>query len=250
MLRALFAIVGVVAALGAVSAWAKDEAPNRLTAAEKKAGWRLLFDGKTTKGWRGYQKEEMPAGWKVVGGALTLVDKGAGDIVTVDELADFELMIDWRIAEGGNSGIMYRVGESEKAPYLTGPEYQVLDDERHPDANQGAPGTRKAGSLYDMYPVEKKVAKPAGQWNSARIVVNGKMVEHWLNGTKVVSAQIASPDWNERMAKSKWAKVEKFAKLDRGHIDLQDHGDKVEYRNIKVREIHKPQEHAKALAPK
>jgi hypothetical protein len=237
MLKTLFAIVGVVAALSAVRALAANGPPNTLTADEKKAGWRLLFDGKTTAGWRGYQKKEMPAGWKVVGGALTLADKGAGDIVTVEEFKNFELAIDWRIAKGGNSGIMYRVGESENAPYLTGPEYQVLDDERHPDANQGAPGTRKAGALYDMYPVEKKVAHPAGQWNSARIVVVGKTIEHWLNGEKVVETRIGTPGWNERLAKSKWAKVANFAKLASGYIDLQDHGDKVEFRNIKVREI-------------
>jgi hypothetical protein len=242
VLKALYAIVGLVAALGAVRAWAaREPASNQLTPAERKAGFRLLFDGKTTKGWRGYKKQEVPAGWKVVGGALTLVENGAGDLVTTDTFDNFELLIDWRIAEGGNSGVMYRVAESEPAPYLTGPEYQVLDDERHPDASKGSPGTRKAGSLYDMYPVEKKVVHPAGRWNHARIVADGKHLEHWLNGVNVVEAMIDSSDWIDRIAKSKWKDAKKFGREERGLIDLQDHGDKVEYRNIKIRELKRGQ---------
>jgi hypothetical protein len=251
VLKVLYAIVGLVAALGAVRAWAAPEpAANRITLTERKAGFRLLFDGKTTRGWRGYRKKGVPAGWKVVGGALALVEKGAGDLVTTDSFDNFELLIDWRIAEGGNSGVIYRVAESDLAPYFTGPEYQVLDDERHPDANKGAAGTRKAGSLYDLHPVEKRVVHPAGQWNHARIVADGKHVEHWLNGVKVVDAVIDSPDWIDRLARSKWKDAKRFAKEERGLIDLQDHGDKVEYRNIKIRVLDRsPPGDRRALAP-
>jgi Domain of Unknown Function (DUF1080) len=230
---ATLAGLGAIAAASAVFAAGKDPV-NQLTREERKAGWRLLFDGKTTSGWRGYKQTGVPAGWRALGGALTRAAKG-GDIVTVDQFQDFELAIEWRIAEGGNSGIMYRVSESEDNPFLTGPEYQVLDDARHPDATRGIPGNRKSGSLYDVYPPVKDVVRPAGQWNQAKIVVAGNHIEHWLNGEKVVEAEIGSADWQKRIAASKWAKVATFARAARGFIDLQDHGDEVAYRNIKLR---------------
>ena len=216
----------------------KGEKQNQLSKDERKAGWKLLFDGKTTKGWRGYGKKEFPAGWKVVDGAITLVDKGGGDIMTVDQYDNFEFSIDWRIAEGGNSGIMYRVAEKTgAAPYVTGPECQILDDERHPDGKKGKDGNRLAGALYDLYGPSKKVSKPAGEWNTAKVVLDGNKVEHWLNGEKIVEAEIGSADWNARIAASKWKDAAEFGKVAKGHIDLQDHGDKVEFRNIKIRPI-------------
>jgi hypothetical protein len=206
---------------------------NELTDDEKKAGWKLLFDGKSTEGWRGYKKEKCPDGWQAVDGALTRA-KGGGDILTVEEFDNFELQIDWRVAAGGNSGIMYRVTEDEGSPFMTGPEYQVLDNDKHAD---GKNPLTSSGSVYAVYPPSKNVCKPAGEWNRTKIVVNGNKIEHWLNGEKVVECEIGSDDWKERVAKSKWKGAAKYAKPAKGHIDLQDHGDKVEYKNIKIRPL-------------
>jgi hypothetical protein len=195
--------------------------------------WRSLFDGRTTAGWRGYKRADMPRGWQVVDGALTRVDQ-AGDIVTADEFGDFELALEWKVAPGGNSGIMYRVTEDAEAPYETGPEMQVLDDARHRD---GQSPLTSAGALYGLYPAPRGVVKPAGEWNAARIVVRGNHVEHWLNGVKTVDAEIGSDDWNRRVADSKFSQWPGFAKASRGHIALQDHGDWVAYRNIRLREL-------------
>jgi len=203
---------------------------NTLTEDEKKAGWKLLFDGKTLDGWKGYKKDKPADSWKVADGVLTLDGKG-GDICTVEEFGDFEFQIDWKISAGGNSGIMYRVAETRGAPYETGPEYQVLDDDKHGD---GKNPLTSAGSIYAVYPPAKKVVKPAGEWNHTKIVAKGNHLEHWLNGEKVCEAEIGSEDWNAKVAKSKWAKVTTYAKETKGKIDLQDHGNKVEYKNIKV----------------
>jgi Domain of Unknown Function (DUF1080) len=246
--RHLFLAVAGLSVLAAPPAFAAgkpgNEKPNALTKAEKKAGWRLLFDGKSTKGWRGYKKTEVPASWKVVKGVLTLDGKG-GDLMTEEQFGDFELSIDWKIAPGGNSGLMYRVAEIDGPPYMTGPEYQLLDDAGHPDANAGHNGDHKAGALYDVYPPAKAVVLPAGQWNRTKIVLQGNHVEHWLNGEKVVEAELGSADWNTRVAASKWKKAAQYGKIAKGHIDLQDHGDKIEFRSIKVRVI----EAAAAAAP-
>lgn len=203
---------------------------NTLTEDEKKAGWKLLFDGKTTEGWKGYKKDKPGAGWQVVEGVLTLT-KGGGDICTVEEFADFELTLDWKVAPKGNSGVMYRVAETRGAPYETGPEYQVLDDAGHGD---GKNALTSAGSIYAVYPPARKVVKAAGEWNTTKIVAKGSKIEHWLNGEKVCEAEIGSEDWNARVAKSKWAKVATYGKEPKGKIDLQDHGDKVEFKNIKI----------------
>jgi hypothetical protein len=212
---------------------------NELTAAEKKAGWKLLFDGKSTQGWRGYQKQDVSPKWKVQDGAIVLTGGGAGDLVTADEYGDFELELDWKIAEGGNSGIMYHVHEDPKfkATYNTGPEMQVLDDERHPDAKQGKNGNRTAGSLYDMLPPAKKATKPAGQWNKVRLVVKDGKAQHWMNGTKIVEYSTKGPEWEKMVADSKFKGWEGFGKYDKGRIALQDHGDVVMYKNIKIRPL-------------
>jgi hypothetical protein len=244
MVKSLIVTLGLFAIFARGAGAADDEKaaekPNQLSKEERKAGFKLLFDGKTTKGWRAYGKKEVPPSWKVVDGSLALVEKGGADLMTVAQYDNFELLIDWKVAEGGNSGIMYRVAESKGPPYVTGPEYQVLDDARHPDANKGKEGTHRAGALYDLYPPAKNVVKPAGEWNTTKIILDGSKVEHWLNGEKVVEAEIGSEDWNKRVAASKWATHAQFGKVPKGHIDLQDHGDKVEFRNIKLRVIGKP----------
>jgi len=226
----LFALAALVAALARPAA----REDNALSDEEKKAGWKLLFDGKTTEGWRGWKKDKFPdGGWVVVDGVLTLA-KGGGDILTIQEFADFEFQIDWKISSGGNSGVMYRVAETEGAPYMTGPEYQVLDDDKHGD---GKNPLTSAGSIYAVYPPAKKVVKPVGEWNHTKIVAKGNHLEHWLNGEKVCEAEVGSDDWNTRVAKSKWKDAKKYGKEPKGHIDLQDHGNKVEFKNIKILEL-------------
>jgi 3-keto-disaccharide hydrolase len=197
------------------------------------SSWRSLFDGKTTAGWRGYRSQKVPDGWRVEDGTLTRVSSG-GDLVTNDTFRDFELTLEWKIAPGGNSGIMYRVTEDAEKPYETGPEMQVLDDAKHPD---GKSRLTSAGALYGLYPSPAGVVKPAGEWNAVRVVVNGNHVEHWLNGVKVAEAEMGSPDWNARVAASKFKEWPGYGKAREGHIVLQDHGDVVAYRNIRIKTL-------------
>jgi Domain of Unknown Function (DUF1080) len=204
-----------------------------LKPAEREAGWQLLFDGQTTAGWRGYRMDSMPAGWQVVEGALTRVDS-AGDIITTNQYGKFELALEWQVAKGGNSGIFYRVKEDLEYPWSSGLEMQVLDDARHPD---GRSPLTSAGALYGIYPAPRGVARAAGEWNGVRIVSTGSHVEHWLNGVKVVEAELGSPDWVARVKGSKFAKMPGYGQNDSGHIGLQDHGDWVAYRNIKIRAL-------------
>jgi len=205
--------------------------PNTLTAEEQGAGWRLLFDGKSAAGWRAYRGTGMPDGWQVIDGSLVRVAKG-GDIVTDDEFGNFELAVDWKVAPGGNSGVFYRATENAKQIYESAPEMQVLDDAKHVDG--GSPLT-SAGALYAMYPAPRGAVKPAGEWNEARVLVNGSHVQHWLNGVKTADAEIGSADWNAKVAASKFAEWPGYAKAARGRIGLQDHGDRVEFRNIRIR---------------
>lgn len=208
-------------------------AANTLTAEERAAGWRLLFDGRTTSGWRGYKKTEMPSGWQVVDGALTRTAQ-AGDIVTTEQFGSFELAFEWKVAPKGNSGVMFHVTEDRDYPWQSGPEYQILDNAGHPD---GAKPETSTASDYAIHAPAKDVSRPAGSWNQSRIVVNGNRVEHWLNGERVVEYELGSPEWTERVKKSKFAKYPNWALAGRGHIALQDHGDLVAYRNIKIRPI-------------
>ncbi|MGH7527528.1 MAG: 3-keto-disaccharide hydrolase [Gemmatimonadales bacterium] len=204
-----------------------------LTAEEQRAGWRLLFDGRTAAGWRGFKSSALPAGWQAIDGALTRVAQ-AGDIVTDDQFQDFELTLEWKVAPGGNSGIFFRVSEASDAEWVwqTGPEMQVLDDARHKD---GANPETSAGACYGLYPVPGRVARPAGEWNQVRLLVQGNHVEHWLNGRKVVEYELGSPDWEDRVRRSKFGELPRYGREPRGHIALQDHGDWVAYRNLKIR---------------
>lgn len=200
---------------------------------ESRNAWRSLFDGASLAGWRRFRSTESPVGWRVVDGALVREGRG-GDIMTAETFDNFVLELEWKVAPGGNSGIFYRVTTDADATYETGPEMQVLDDERHAD---GRSRLTSAGSLYGLYPAPAGIVKPAGEWNAVRIVVNGNHVEHWLNGIKVVDAEIGSADWNQRIANSKFRQWAGFAKSPRGHIALQDHGDWVAYRNIRIRDL-------------
>jgi len=209
---------------------------NVLTDEEKAAGWRLLFDGHTPRGWHAFGKTLFPRGWQVQNGCLVRV-AAAGDIATDEEFADFELCFEWRVSAGGNSGVFYRVSEDRGAPWETGPEYQILDNAEHPD---GRNPLTSAASCYALYAPERDVTQPVGFFNQARIVARGNHVEHWLNGVKVVEYELHSPDWQERVAQSKFSKMPDFGLRRAGRICLQDHGDKVWYRNIKVRPLNAP----------
>ena len=197
--------------------------------------WQNLFDGTTTAAWRGYRSDDLPDGWRIVEGALTRVDR-AGDIVTREQFGDFELMLEWKVIQAGNSGIFYRVVEAPELETVweSGPEFQVLDDAAHPD---GARPETSAGACYGLYPAPRGVVRPAGEWNETRIRVAGAHVEHWLNGRKVVEYELGSPDWEARVRGSKFAGFPRYGRAMRGHIALQDHGDRVAYRNIRIRRI-------------
>ena len=214
------------------SAVLAEEAPvNQLTAEEKAAGWQLLFDGKDASAWwRGYKKDKLPEGWKVEDGAL--VRTGGGDIVTKEEYESFEFAVDWKISEGGNSGVMFKVQETDQPPYYTGPEAQIQDNVKGHDP-------QKAGWLYQLYPATVDTTKPVGEWNHFVLKIQKTPTgtykgEHWLNGTKYCEYEIGSDDWKEKLAKSKFAKWEGFATSPKGHLCLQDHGNLVSFRNIKI----------------
>ncbi|MBC8112200.1 MAG: DUF1080 domain-containing protein [Verrucomicrobia bacterium] len=215
------------------------ENQNLLTESEKQAGWQLLFDGKSTKGWHNFNQKSTSDKWKVVNGELMMAEKGAGDLVTDAEFENFELELEWKISESGNSGIFYLVKEDPKyaTAWLTGPEMQVLDDDKHPDAKQGKDGNRTAGSLYDLIPAKDKKVNTVGEWNKVRIVVNKGKVEHWFNGDKVVTYDLNSQVFTDLVAGSKFVKMPDFAKYRKGRIALQDHGDLVWFKNIKVKKL-------------
>ncbi|GAB6185340.1 3-keto-disaccharide hydrolase [Thermopirellula anaerolimosa] len=205
--------------------------------------WRSLFDGKTTEGWRGYKMDRMPPGWKVIDGALVRVQGGAGgkgagggdDIITVEQFDDFELELEWRLMDrGGNSGIILRASEDAVTSWHTGPEVQVLDNTAYP----GRDPRQLAGACYDLYAPAKDMTRPLGEWNKVRIVAKGNHIEHWLNGEKIVEYKLGSDDWNRRVADSKFKNMPHFQRPPaKGHICLQDHTSRVEYRNIRIRPL-------------
>lgn len=189
------------------------------------------FDGTSLSSFRGYSTEKIGSGWSMTDGTLYFDGSKSGDAVTRQEFKNFELEFEWKVSEAGNSGVMYRVSLGDRKAYLSGPEYQVLDDDRHPD---GKIESHRAGSLYALYVPVNKTLKPVGQWNSSKIVLDGNKIEHWLNGDRVVEAELGSNDWKEKVAASKFKDWEKFGKNTKGHIAFQDHGDPVWYRNIKI----------------
>lgn len=208
--------------------------PNTLTADEKKAGWRLLFDGKTTAGWVGIGKMEFPAqGWVVEDGALVHKAKGGGgDIVTKESFSDFELAWEWKVEPGANTGLKYNLPDAKKA---VGFEYQLIDDEGHPDGKKGG-RSHQTASLYDaLEPAADKQTKPIGEWNASRIVVKGNHVEHWLNGAKTVEFELGSSALMEAKAKSKFKNTAGWGEKQTSPILLQDHGDGAAFRSIKIR---------------
>lgn len=219
--------------LAAVTALAGD---NELTDPEKSAGWKLLFDGRDASAhWRGYKKDNISDKWVAKDGALVLTGKGGGDIITKDQFENFEFSIEWKISPGGNSGIMFKVLETAGPPWNTGPEAQIQD-------NVAGHDPQKAGWMYALYAATVDTTKPAGEWNHfvlkcRKTAAGTYRCEHTMNGAKYVEYEIGSDDWNEKVAKSKFGKFPGFAKAAKGHICLQDHGNEVAFRNIKIRAL-------------
>ncbi len=210
--------------------------PNTLTPDERAAGWRLLFDGRALDGWTGYGRSDLPAGWQIEGDALAFVPGGEGGdaVVPGGPYGDFELALEWKIQPCGNSGIFYRGAEGHEAVWASAPEMQVLDDACHPDARYPS---HRAGSNYDLHAATPGAVRPAGEWNQARIVAQGPHVEHWLNGVEMAEYEQGSPDWTARVAASKFREMPDYGRAMSGVIALQDHGDRVWYRNLKIRPI-------------
>jgi hypothetical protein len=245
-MRSTLASFAVIVALGSVSACSAQSTPradeaaarapvssahNQLSEAQRAQGWRLLFDGTTLGGWRGYNRTGLPEGWQAVDGALTRTGSG-GDIVTTEQFANFELELEWMVRPAGNSGVFYRAVESADPIYYSAPEMQVLDDAGHAD---GRTPLTSAGANYGLHPAPAGVVKPANEWNAVRLIVNGNHVEHWLNGQRIVEYELHSPDWKQRVAASKFNEWPAYGQATRGHIGLQDHGDWVAFRNIRIR---------------
>ena len=224
----------------------EQAAPNTLTQAEIDEGWVLLFDGKTTTNFRGYNNETFPdKGWIVEDGTLHVLGSGrgeaggGGDIITDKKYGDFELSLEWKVSEGGNSGIFYLAQEKPDQPiWKSAPEMQILDNAKHPDAKLGVDGNRAAGALYDLIPGKFEAVKPAGEWNQVKIMVYKGTVVHWVNGEKVLEYHLWTPDWKDMVAKSKFKDYDDFVNTaEEGYIGLQDHGDDVWFRNIKIKEL-------------
>jgi hypothetical protein len=213
---------------------ATASAATGLTAEQRAAGWRPLFDGTSTSAWRGYKSQSFPAGWRIVDGTLT--KSGAvEDIMTRDQFGNFQLALDWKLGPAGNAGIFYRGTEQYDKIYWSAPEYQLLDDAAHPD---GGSRLTSAGADYGLYPAAAGVVKPADQWNSTLIVVNGNTVQHWLNGQKLLEYEIGSPDWEAKVKASKFLAYPNYGRAKQGHIAIQgDHEGVLSLRNVRVREI-------------
>ena len=206
------------------------EAPNSLSDQEQKDGWKLLFDGKSMEHFRNYRKSEVGDGWKVVDGEIHWTKKRAGDIITKETYMAFEFKVDYKIPPGGNSGLMFHVTEDGNTPWKTGPEIQIQD-------NKDGHDPQKAGWLYQLYKSDTDATNPAGEWNTLHILITPDKCVQWMNGTKYCEYVKGSDDWNERVAKSKFGKMPLFGKANNGHICLQDHGNVVAFRNIKVRRV-------------
>ncbi len=228
----------VAAGLFTNSVIAQAERPvNELTGEEKAAGWMLLFDGESTEHWRGYRSEQFPTkGWSFSEEALTIgAGEEGGDIITKETFENFELILEWKASPSANSGIMYRVNEENEYPWQSGPEFQILDDA---GAGVSATDGHSAGALYDLYaPAGAKHLHPASAWNEARIVLDEGKLEHWVNGEKVIEADLNGAEWKSRVAGSKFASYEDFGVIADGHIALQDHGNEVSFRNIRIRDL-------------
>lgn len=216
--------------------FAPVQSDNMLTESEKKAGWKLLFNGKTTDGWRAYKNKEVDS-WEVINGELHVKKDGSekrGDLITKEQYGDFELKIDWKINKGANSGIIYHSLETHDISYETGPEYQLIDDV---DYSEKLVDWQKSGADYAMHAPSSLMAKPAGEYNQTRILVKGDHVEHWLNGVKVADFHAWTPEWESLKNAGKFKDYPDYGVAKKGYIALQDHGGGVWFKNIKLRKL-------------
>ncbi len=234
------AFIGLIAGLLIAGCTAQDK-DNTLSSKEKKEGWKLLFDGQTTNGWRGYNSAEMPAAWKAVDGTLMSSGEGGdigGDVITNEMYENFDLKLDWKLSPEGNSGILYHVVEAPelKATYFSGPEYQLIDDLGFPG---GVTPLNSTGADYAMTPADttQKVLNPIGSWNSSRIVFDHGKVTHYLNGKKIVEFTAWTEQWTEKVNKGKWKNYPAYGKARNGFIGLQDHGSEIWFKNIKIKQL-------------
>lgn len=207
---------------------------NTSASAKEAKGWIKLFDGKSLDGWMRYDGKAPGKAWVAEDGVLHLKGGGGGTIITKEQYDNFELTFEWKVSPGGNSGVMYRVRQGDRAPYFSGPEYQVLDDAKHRDGKN--PKTA-SGALYALVAADGKEVKPVGEWNKAKIVLKGNHLEHWVNGKQVVEIEIGGERWNKLVKESKFSKWKPFGKMKKGHIAFQDHGDPVWFRNIHLRPL-------------
>ena len=234
-LQSVFIVSFLLLSIGIFSAFLIAEGDNTLTKKEIKEGWKLLFDGKSIAGWKMF-KGIKGDGWEVVNGELHCKEKATqrADLLTVDQYDNFELSIDWKVAKGSNSGIIYRCTEENGATFESGPEYQLIDDVTYPDKLHDK---QLSGSNYDMNAPSKKAAKPTGEYNRTRIVVKDAHVQHWLNGVKVVEYTFWTPEWQKLKEASKWKDVKPYGMSKRGYIALQDHGGGIWFKNIKIKKL-------------
>ncbi len=249
----------LMSALGAVALLAScgGAGSKKADKAAEEEGWTTIFDGKTFDGWRGYNKDTVPAAWTIEDGAIKINGSGAGEagarnggdlIYAAKQFGNFELELEWKVDKGSNSGIFYLAQEIPETPiYYSSPEYQILDNENHPDAKLGVDGNRMSASLYDMIPAKPQNSKPYGEWNTTKIMIYKGTVVHYQNGEAVLEYHLWTPEWKELLDKSKFSQEKNAKAYDllmncggdakQGYIGLQDHGDNVWYRNIRVKEL-------------
>lgn len=212
-----------------------QEAVNALSPEEAAAGFTLLFDGGTPDAWRGYGRDDLPGGWSAIDGTLAYTPgEGSGDIITRETFTDFDLRLEWKLEPGGNSGIFFGIVEGPRRTYHSGPEIQILDNAGHPDGQN--PKT-SAGSNYGLHAPAEDVTRPVGEWNEVRVVREGDRIRQWLNGTLVVEYEIGTDEWNALVADSKFAEWPDYGVHHEGHIGLQDHGNPVWFRNLRIRRL-------------
>ena len=213
--------------------------PNTLTPEEKEQGFELLFDGKTLDGWRTFKEDKPREQWKVIDGAITLTEGGGGDLATKEMFGDFDFRCEWKIVHGGNSGIIWHSTEDHGQPWVTGPEYQILDSFSSPDHKYPHEIEAKnlAGGLYALKTAKAEWSKPAGEWNKARILIEGTKITLYLNGNITAEVDTTTDDWKEMLSKSKFAGWDFFNKAEKGHIVFQDHGDSVSFRTVRVKKL-------------
>jgi len=211
--------------------------PNTLSDQEKADGFKLIFDGKSLDGFKGFKTDKVDEKWQVKDGAITLTEAGGGNLLTKDQFANFEFRFEFKIAPHGNSGIMWHAADEGKAPYETGPEYQILDSHSKTGYQSEISKGNVSGAFYDIIPAKPELTKSAGEWNEGSIKIIGEKITLTLNGTVTAEVDTTTDEWKALLAKSKFATWEKFNKLPKGHLVFQDHKDVVAFRSLRIKEL-------------